>query len=381
MTLRNFILPGMAAFVAMFGGMPATAQERSSLQEQTAELRAMRKVSEACNKGKQCLVSQGDVRLELQPQAPPGPPAPKPAPPAPEPALATASTATLRLGGGEITLADIGQEPPNSLPQQQAGEKWSPARIHTEVRNRPRDTAFDVKAELLTKNGWMFGIQHVNSSGYSSGSNATDVFRGDYTDTRSELWVGRHGVSKDSLKRWSLVGFGRQVTHTDSGSGQSRPGTEYPYSYNWKNSPKPITQLGVRVRIERDLIQSASQQLTIHGEVEVATTVAGGSGLAFNAKTGVWYRTAQVEAYGEVGVNNTGAYANGYGRYYLTKDGQLRLFGEVRGEVGDGYHNVQVGGGLQLGLGRNGYAEAVLGYNIGTSGDGLAATGRIGFKF
>jgi hypothetical protein len=239
----------------------------------------------------------------------------------------------------------------------------------------------DAKVEGLTQNGWMFGIQHVNSSGEFRGSNATDSFSGEYTDTRSELWVGRHGISKDSRTRWSLVGFGRQLTHTDSGEGQSRPGMEYPYSYSWKNAPRPITQLGGRARLERDLIQSKPQQLTIHVKAEAAATVSGQSGWAYDVQAGIWYRTAQVEAYGEVGDNNTGAYANGYGRYYLTKSGQLRPFGEVRGEVGYSYHNVQVGGGLQVGIGKNAYTEGVLGYNSGTSGDGLAATLRAGIRF
>jgi hypothetical protein len=238
-----------------------------------------------------------------------------------------------------------------------------------------------VNAELVIKTGWMGGVQYVHSLGDFRGSNATDYFSGEYTDTRSELWVGRHGVSKDSRTRWSLVGFGRQLTHTDSGEGKSRPGTEYPYSYTWKNPAQPLTELGVRARIERDLIQDKYQQFTVFIEGEGAATVAGDSGLAFNAKTGVWYRTAQIEAYGEVGVNNTGTYANGYGRYYLTKDGQLRPFVEAGGDVGTGYSNLRVGGGIQVAIGKNGYGEFAGGYNTGTSGNGLALMGRAGIRF
>lgn len=325
----------------------------ASPQEQLAELRAMR------------------ARISGQADSEPGPPPvmsaiPDPADPQ-EKLVTTPRTDLIR--------------PEGALPQQQAGELWKPIRIHTEVRSRPRDTTFDVKAELVTKGGWMFGVQHVDSSGTFSGRNATDVFRGDYTDTRSEFWVGRHGATKDARTRWSVNAFVRQLTHTDSGKGQSRPGAEYPYSYTWKNAPKPLTQVGLRARIERDLIRTESQQLTVHLKGEAATTVSGQSGWAYDVQAGVWYRTAQVEAYAEVGVNNTGAYANGYGRYYLTKNGQLKPFVEVRGEIGSGYHNVQVGGGLQVGIGRNAYAEGVVGYNVGTSGNGLAATARLGFRF
>ena len=282
--------------------------------------------------------------------------------------------------GEEITLAEVRYEPPNSLPQQQAGEKWQPVRVHTEVRSRPRDTTIDAKAEVVTPNGWIFGVQHVSFSGHFYGSNVTDVWNGQYTDTRSEIWAGRHGATKDGLTRWSVNGFVRQLTHEDSGKGQSRPGAEYPDSYTWSNAPKPLTQVGVRARGERDIIRTESQQLTVHVEGEVATTVSGQSGWAYDVQAGVWYRTAQVEAYAEAGVNNTGAYANGYGRYYPTK-GQLKPFLQVQGEVGSGYHNTQVGGGLQVGIGRNAYTEGVVGYNAGTSGNGLAATARLGFRF
>lgn len=394
MTLRNFILPGMAAIAAMLGGMPATAQAQSLSNQTVAEIRQMVAESQARQRGEHL-----SEPLSQEPQAPPGRPpvipvvpasvTPVPAsepvkPPPPVvaviPAQSPATTPASRLGG-EITLADIRQEPPNALPQQQAGEEWNPVRFYAEVRSRPNDLTIDAKVEVLTQNGWMFGIQHVNSSGEFRGSNATDSFSGEYIDTRSEFWAGRHGASQDGQTRWSVNGFVRQLNHEDSGKGQSLPGTEYPYSYTWKNDPKPLVQVGARARIERDLIRTESQQLTVHLKGEAAATVSGQSGWAYDVQAGVWYRTAQVEAYGEVGVNNTGAYANGYGRYYLTKSGQLRPFGEVRGEVGSGYHNTQVGGGVRIGLGRNGYAEAILGYNTGTSGDGLAATGRIGFKF
>lgn len=316
-------------------------------------------------------------------EPPPSAPSPEPAP-APAPVVAVVPTPSPKPAsklGEEITLDEVRYEPPNSLPQQQAGEKWQPVRVHTEVRSRPRDTTIDAKAEVVTPNGWMFGVQHVNSSGHFDGSNATDVWNGQYTDTRSEIWAGRHGATKDGLTRWSVNGFVRQLTHEDSGKGQSRPGTEYPYSYKWRNAPKPLIQVGVRARGEQDVISTDSQQLTFHVEAEAATTVSGESGWAYDVQAGVWYRTARAEAYAEAGVNNTGAYANGYGRYYLTKDGQLRPFVEVRGEVGSGYHNTQVGGGLQGGIGRNAYAEGVVGYNAGTSGNGLAATARLGFRF
>jgi hypothetical protein len=317
----------------------------ASPQEQLAELRAMR------------------ARISGQADSEPGQPPvmsaiPDPADPQ-EKLVTTPRTDLIR--------------PEGALPQQQAGELWKPIRLHTEVRSRPRDTTFDVKAEMVTKGGWMFGVQHVDSSGDFRGSNATDVFKGDYTDTRSEFWVGRHGATKDARTRWSVNALVRQLTHKDSGSGKSLPGTEYPYSYTWKNAPKPLTQVGVRARGERDVIRTESQQLTVHVEGEVAATV--------SAQLGVWYQTAQFKAYAEAGVNNTGAYANGYGRYYLTKGGQLRPFVEVRGEAGSGYHNVQVGGGLQVGISRNAYAEGVVDYNVGTSGNGLAATARLGFRF
>jgi hypothetical protein len=226
----------------------------------------------------------------------------------------------------------------------------------------------------------MFGVQYVNYSGEFSGNNATDSFSGYFTDARAEIWGGRYDASQDGRTRWSVNAFVRQLTHTNSGKGQSRPGTEYPYSYSWKNAPRPITQLGGRARIEGDLIQSPTQQLTLHLEGEAAATVAGESGLAFNAKTGVWYRTAHVEAYGEVCVNNTGVCFNGHGRYYLTKSGQLRPFVEAGGEVGTGYSNLRVGGGIQVGIGKNGYGEFAGGYNTGTSGNGLALMGRAGIR-
>jgi hypothetical protein len=258
--------------------------------------------------------------------------------------------------------------PRDSIPRQGEG-KWNPFRLHTEFRSRPWDTAFDVKAEVYTRNGWMFGGQFVTQSGSFTCDNQKEIWKGSYTDSRLEGWAGIHGRSLDTKTRWSLVGFGRQLTHTDSGSGQSRPGTEYPYAYTWKNPAKPLTQLGVRARLERDLIQSKPQQLTIHVKAEAAAPVSGQSGWAYDVQAGVWYRTAQIEAYGEFGDNNTGAYANGYGRYYFSK-GQLRPFAEVRGEVGTGYHNVQVGGGLQVGIGKNGYGEFSGGHNWGSAGDG-----------
>jgi len=271
--------------------------------------------------------------------------------------------------------------PDGAIPQQQAGEKWQPVRVHSEFRSRPRDTTFDVKAELVTKTGWMFGAQYVNQSGNFSGENLKETWKGQYTDTRLEFWAGGHWSSQDGRTRGSVNAFVRQLGHEDLGKGKSRPGTEYPYAYSWKNVPQPLTQLGVRARIERDLIQDKSQQLTVHLEGEAAATVSGQSGWAYDVQAGVWYRNAHVEAYGEVGVNNTGGYANGYGRYYLTKGGQLRPFAEVRAETGSGYSNLQVGGGLQVGLGQNAYLEGVLGYNSGTSGDGLTATVRAGFRF
>jgi hypothetical protein len=227
----------------------------------------------------------------------------------------------------------------------------------------------------------MFGAQFVTQSGSFTGENLKEIWKGQYADARAEIWGGRHGASQDARTRWSVVGFGREDIHTDSGKGKSRPGTEYPYSYTRKNSAKPLTQLGGRARLEQDLIQDRSQQFTIHVRAEAAASVSGQSGWAYDVQVGVWYRTAQVEAYGEVGDNNTGAYANGYGRYYLTSTGQLKPFVEVRGEVRSGYHNTQVGGGLQVGIGKNAYTEGVLGYNSGTSGDGLAATFRAGIRF
>lgn len=395
MTLRKFILPAMVAIAAMLGGMPATAQERTSLRVQTAEIRAMREEAEARN-GQ---MSQ-PASLPVQ-QAPPGPPpvlpvipvapAPpsRPIPPpvaepvvAPVPVVASVVPPTPALRrGGEITLADIRQEPPNALPQQQAGENWTPIRVHTEVRSLPNATAVDGKLEVVTRNGWMFGAQFVTQSGSFTGENLKEIWKGQYADARAEIWGGRHGASQDARTRWSVVGFGREDIHTDSGKGKSRPGTEYPYSYTRKNSAKPLTQLGGRARLEQDLIQDRSQQFTIHVRAEAAASVSGQSGWAYDVQVGVWYRTAQVEAYGEVGDNNTGAYANGYGRYYLTSTGQLKPFVEVRGEVRSGYHNTQVGGGLQVGIGKNAYTEGVLGYNSGTSGDGLAATFRAGIRF
>jgi hypothetical protein len=259
--------------------------------------------------------------------------------------------------------------PRDSIPQQGEG-KWNPFRLHTEFRSRPWDTAFDVKSEVYTRNGWMFGGQFVTQSGSFTGDNPKEIWKGQYTDARFELWAGIHRISKDTKTRWSVNGFVGQLSHEDSGEGKSRPGKEYPYAYTWKNSVNPLTQLGVRARIERDLIQNKYQQFTVFIEGETAATVAGESGLAFNSKTGLWSRTQQTEVSAEVGVNNIGLYANGYGRYYLTKGGQLRPFAEVRGEVGTGYHNVQVGGGLQVGIGKNGYGEFSGGHNWGSAGDG-----------
>ena len=299
----------------------------------------------------------------------------------PTPVFAGAEEPASALAPATTPEADIRKEPPGALPQQQAGEEWKPLRVHTEFRSRPRDTAFDVKAELVTQNGWMFGAQFVTQSGSFTGENLKEIWKGTYTDERLEAWIGRHGRSQDSKTRWSVNAFVRQLTHTDSGEGGSRPGNPDSYTYTWRSPVKPLTQLGVRTRGEHDLIRTKSQQLTVHLKGEAAATVSGQSGWAYDIQTGVWYRTAQVEAYGEVGVHNTGAYANGYGRYYLNKEGQLRPFAEGRGEVGSGYHNTQVGGGLQIGLSNNAYAEGVVGYNAGTSGNGLAATARLGFRF
>ncbi len=343
------------------------------LSTQLAELRAMREAAETRNAGEVQQVAQ-PVNPPVQ-QALPGPP----------PVISTITPAPVVKAPQQEQVASdpnpgIVLPPRDSIPQQGTGE-WKPVRLHTELRSRPRDTAFDVKAEFVTAKGFMSGVQYVTQSGSFTGENLKEIWKGSYTDSRLEFWAGIHGRSQDARTRWSLVGFGRQLTHTDSGSGQSRPGTEYPYSYTWKNDPKPLVQVGARARIERDLIRTESQQLTVHLKGEAAATVSGQSGWAYDVQAGVWYRTAQVEAYGEVGVNNTGAYANGYGRYYLTKSGQLRPFVEGRGEFGSGYHNTQVGGGLQRGIGKNAYTEGVLSYNAGTSGNGMAATARFGFRF
>jgi len=343
------------------------------LSTQLAELRAMREAAETRNAGEVQQVAQ-PVNPPVQ-QALPGPP----------PVISTITPAPVVKDPQQEQVASdpnpgIVLPPRDSIPQQGTGE-WKPVRLHTELRSRPRDTAFDVKAEFVTAKGFMSGVQYVTQSGSFTGENLKEIWKGSYTDSRLEFWAGIHGRSQDARTRWSLVGFGRQLTHTDSGSGQSRPGTEYPYSYTWKNDPKPLVQVGARARIERDLIRTESQQLTVHLKGEAAATVSGQSGWAYDVQAGVWYRTAQVEAYGEVGVNNTGAYANGYGRYYLTKSGQLRPFVEGRGEFGSGYHNTQVGGGLQRGIGKNAYTEGVLSYNAGTSGNGMAATARFDFRF
>ena len=362
-SLKQLFLP-IAACAAVFGGLSAEAQAESlSPREQLQQLRAMRQAAEARNTGELQQVSQ-PVNPPVQ-QAPPGPPPVMSAILAPAPAPAP-RTDLIRPSG--------------ALPQQQAGEKWKSVRGHAEVRSLPNATAVEGKAEVVTQNGWMFGGQFVTNSGSFSGGNLKEIWKGTYTNERLEFWGGRHWSSQDGRTRGSVNAFVRQLTHTDSGEGKSRPGAEYPYTYKWKNTPTPLTQVGVRARIERDLIQSESQQLTVHLKGEAAATVSGQSDWAFDVQAGVWYRTSQVEAYAEAGVNNTGGYANGYGRYYLTKGGQLRPFVEVRGEVGSGYHNTQVGGGLQIGIG-NTYAEGVLGYNAGTSGNGMAATLRAGFRF
>jgi hypothetical protein len=227
----------------------------------------------------------------------------------------------------------------------------------------------------------MFGGQFVTQSGSFTGENLKEIWKGTYTDERLEAWIGRHGRSQDSKTRWSVNAFVRHLTHTDSGEGRSNLFNPDSYTYTWRNPVKPLTQLGLRARIEQDVLRSENQQLTLHLKGEAAATVSGQSGWAYDVQAGVWYRTAHIEAYGEVGVNNTGFYANGYGRYYLTSTGQLKPFVEVRGETGSGYSNLQVGGGLQVGIGKNAYAEGVLGYNTGTSGDGMAATLRAGFRF
>lgn len=368
----NATVPQSATSTVVNNTLTPTAPSRR-LSTQLAELRAMREAAETRNAGEVQQVAQ-PVNPPVQ-QALPGPP----------PVISTITPAPVVKAPQQEQVASdpnpgIVLPPRDSIPQQGTGE-WKPVRLHTELRSRPRDTAFDVKAEFVTAKGFMSGVQYVTQSGSFTGENLKEIWKGSYTDSRLEFWAGIHGRSQDARTRWSLVGFGRQLTHTDSGSGQSRPGTEYPYSYTWKNDPKPLVQVGARARIERDLIRTESQQLTVHLKGEAAATVSGQSGWAYDVQAGVWYRTAQVEAYGEVGVNNTGAYANGYGRYYLTKSGQLRPFVEGRGEFGSGYHNTQVGGGLQIGIGKHAYAEGVLGYNAGTSGNGMAATARFGFRF
>ncbi len=373
--LKQLLLP-IAACAAVFGGMPVEAQVESlSPREQLQQLRAMRKAAEARN------ANAGEVQQVSQPvnppvqQAPPGPPPVMAAIPAPAPVLATPPQKEQGPSTSGIVVP-----PRDSIPQQGEGQ-WKPLRVHTEFRSLPRNTAFDVKAELGTQNGWMFGAQFVTQSGSFTGENLKEIWKGSYTDTRAEFWGGRHWSSQDSKTRWSVNAFVRQLTHTDSGEGRSRPGNPDSYTYTWRNPVKPLTQVGVRARVEHDLIRTESQQLTVHLKGEVAATVSGQSGLAYDVQTGVWYRTARIEAYAEAGVNNTGGYANGYGRYYLTKGGQLKPFVEVRGEVGTGYHNAQVGAGVQVGIGKNAYAEGVLGYNAGTSGNGMAVITRFGFRF
>lgn len=319
------------------------------------------------------------VRMRLEAERTGGTSQQQPTPPPVMPAIQVV-TAPPVVPASNTPNTGIVVPPRDSIPQQGEGQ-WKSVRGYTEVRSRPRNTAVDGKLEVVTRNGWMFGAQFVTQSGSFTGENLKEIWKGTYTDERLEAWIGRHGRSQDSKTRWSVNAFVRQLTHTDSGEGKSNLFNPDSYTYTWQNPVKPLTQLGLRARIEQDILRSENQQLTIHLKGEAAATVSGQSGWAYDVQAGVWYRTAQVEAYGEVGVNNTGAYANGYGRYYLTKSGQLRPFVEVRGEVGSGYHNTQVGGGLQVGLGQKAYLEGVIGHNTGTSGNGLAATLRAGFRF
>lgn len=377
----NAKVPQPATSMVVTNTLATPSSRRLSTREEAAQIRAIRKLLEDARTGSVSSEQQSEpppIRSAIQVAPVPVAATTQQEPVAP--AAVVVSTPQQEQAAPSAIQTDL-IRPSGSLPQKQAGERWKPIRIHTEVRSRPNDLTIDAKAEVVTKGGWMTGAQFVTQSGSFSGENLKEVWNGQYTDTRSEFWAGRHGRSQDDQTRWSVNGFVRQLTHEDSGKGQSRPGAEYPYSYTWRNAPNPLTQVGVRARVERDVIRNYSQQLTIHLKGEAAATVSGNSGWAYDVQAGVWYRTPQVEVYAEAGVNNTGAYANGYGRYYLTSTGQLKPFAEVRVEGGSGYHNTQVGGGLQIGIGKNAYAEGVLGYNTGTSGDGMAATLRAGFRF
>lgn len=343
------------------------------LSTELADLRAMREAAEARNAGNVVAQVSQPVQVSVQ-QVPPGPPPVMPTITS-SPVLATPPQQEKVPSTPGIVVP-----PRDSIPQQGEGQ-WKRLRVHAEGRSRPNDLTIDAKAELVTQNGWMFGAQFVTQSGSFSGENLKEVWKGTYTDSRLEFWGGRHGASQDGRTRWSVVGFGRQLTHADSGSGQSRPGNPDSYTYKWSNRPKPITQVGGRARVEQDLIQSKYQQFTVFIEGEAATTVSGQSGWAYNVKTGLWSRTRRVEVYAEVCVNNTGACSNGYARYYLTKEGKLRPFVEARGEIGSGYHNVQVGGGVQIGIGKVGYAELSGGRNWGSAGDGPTFKIGGGFRF
>jgi hypothetical protein len=326
MTLR-IILPAMAAIAAMLGGVPATAQERpASIRQQLIEIRAMREVSEACNKGKQCLVSQGDARAE--PQAPPGlppvspviPVAPAPPsrpipPPVAEPVVApvpvvasVVSTTPASKLGGPITLAEAQEEQSVPAPFQPNsslfGGEGTNVRIEADYQGGP-DKSHSKASVTLAPKGQPFLVQ-VTGDQTTGDCPAGPGGSCEYVSRKLDVYPALRGwfPRGNPTTEWNVGPFVRFQQNNANGTWKSLDGL---YSGKWKVG-EDQTDIGIRARLRHrlDPKSSANPWIGAGGEYDFAN---GGYNIFAEGSLRPGNPKNPWNFYAEGGVNSDGGYA------------------------------------------------------------------------
>jgi len=371
MTLRKFLFPITLAFATVMG-VPATAQERPSLREQVAELRAMRDLAEACNKRQQCLVSQGDARPDPQPQAPPGPP---PVLPVTQvvtqqpvnPVVAGPVVTPFQKGGGESSL--FGGN--NTNIRGEAEYSSTPSQINSKA------------GVTLAPKGKPFLMQ---VTGYQSSGTCPAGPGGtcSYDSSKLDIYGALRGWS--STTEWNAGPFVRFQQNNANGTWKSPDGL---YSGEWK-SDKTQTDVGIRARIRHrlDPKSSANPWIGAGGEYDFANggyDAFGEGGIRPGNSKNPW------NLYVQGGVNTDGGY------FYpevttpnLVGDAsklqvQLQAKGVLYGLGRDNSTSrVELGAPITLNLSRNTAIQVVPAYVLGLdsntrSGFGASVKLRFGF--
>lgn len=273
-----------------------------------------------------------------------------------------------------LTVVQTPSQIPSEIPSIEEGEEWQPVRVSTEVRTRPNDVTYEAKAEYVTEDGLMTGIQYVNTSGSFEGETDTEEYSGTFQQTRTEVWGGAHGTFDDEGRgRWSVNAFARFNTASDQGSGAAQDGS---YDYTWSNSGSE-TQVGARARVEYDIVADDAQTLSAGLQGEVAV---GSDQTAYSVQVDGNYSTESTNVYAEVSQQNDGTHGFASAQYFFG-DGQTRPFVEANAEAGSQYLNLAGYTGVDFSVGDSGYVRPAVGYTTGTAGDGLAIRLQAGFRF